>query len=70
MKTASATSQYLLHRAAEVDIDHIEAAFHQPQRRRRKNLRVGPHQLPAGRMLFIGNVQIMPIPPPRLKLPR
>ena len=68
MKSAPAAAQHFLHRAAEVDVDHVEAALDQPQCGRRELLRVGPHQLPAGRMLFVGDVQKVPIPPPRLQV--
>ena len=67
MKSAAATAQHLLHRAAEVDVDHIKAILDESQRGRREIRRIGAHQLPAGGMLFVRHVQEMPILAPRLQ---
>ncbi len=61
------TPQHFLHRAAKVDVDHIEPAFHQPQRGRREILGIGTHQLPRDRVFLLGHHQEMSIPAPRLQ---
>ena len=57
VKAAAAAAEHFLHRAAEVDVDHVEAALDQPQRGRAELLGLGAHELPADGMLFVGDVQ-------------
>ena len=68
MKAAATAAEYFLHGAAEIDVDHVEATFDQPDRGRPELFRIGAHELTAGRMLFLRDVQEMTIPPARLEL--
>jgi hypothetical protein len=45
------SAEDLLHGAAEVDVDDVEARLDQPHRRRREGVGVGAHQLAADGML-------------------
>ena len=59
MKSAAAPAQDFLDRASEVDVDHVEARFHQLGRPGGELFRLGPHQLPADRPFLVGHVQEM-----------
>ena len=52
-KPAAAASQHFFDRAAEVDVDDVEARLDQPQSGRPELLGIGPHQLPADGVLFV-----------------
>ncbi len=67
MKSAAAFAKHLLHRAAEVDVNHVEARLDQPRRPGRELLRLGPHQLPADGMLLVARIEAMPRPGPLLQ---
>src|SRR5262249_48698149 len=60
VKSATATPQNLLHRAAEIDVDHVEARLDELLCPERKLLGLGAHELPADRMLFVRDVKNMP----------
>ena len=53
-EAAPAAAQDLLHRAAEVDVDHVVALRHEPAGRRGEIVGVRPHQLAADGVLFLG----------------
>jgi hypothetical protein len=57
MIAASTTSQNLLHRAAEIDVDHIEPGGNQSPGAGGELLGFGSHQLAADRMIVVGQVQ-------------
>ena len=52
---AAAAAEHLLHRAAKVDVDHVEARRDEPPRRRREIVGIRPHQLPTDGMLVVGD---------------
>ena len=54
---APAASQHLLDRAAEVDVDAVEAGFDKATGGRSEVIGVGPHQLATDRVLFSGDCQ-------------
>ena len=56
-KSATATAEHFFHRAAEIDVDHVEARGHQALGRGGEIVGIGAHQLPADGMLFVGDVQ-------------
>tara|TARA_Y100001933_G_scaffold133062_1_gene132557 strand:- start:8966 stop:9442 length:477 start_codon:yes stop_codon:yes gene_type:complete len=60
VKPTATTTQHLLHRTAKIYINYIEACFHKPRRGWGKVVRIGTHQLPAHRVLLIGNMEILP----------
>ncbi len=61
---APAAAKHLLHRAAEVDVDHVEAGRHEPRRRGAEIVGIGPHQLPAHGVFFVAGAQVPIGPPP------
>ena len=68
MKTTPAAAQHFFHRAAEIDVDDVEATLDQLLSSRTKLARIGAHQLPADRMLVVGDVHKVVILPPRFHL--
>jgi len=63
MKPAPAAAEHFLHRASEVDVDHLEAGLHQRHGPGGELLRLGAHQLPTHRPLFRRVVQKTLRPP-------
>ena len=57
MKATTTPPQDFLDRAAKVDVDHVEASFHQSQCTGSKLLGFGAHQLSADWMFVIANVE-------------
>ena len=59
VEAAAATAEHLLHRAAEVDVDHVEPALDEPLGGGAELLGLGAHELAADGVLLVGDVQQM-----------
>ena len=59
-KPAPAAAQHLLHRAAEVQVDHVEAGLGKFERGGRKVFRIGAHQLCTDGVLFVRRADVPP----------
>ncbi len=59
MKPTPTSSKDFFDRAAKIDVDNIKTSLDQLHRTSSKLFWLGPHQLPANGMLFIGDMQKM-----------
>ncbi len=61
VKSTPATAENFFHRAAEVDVDDVEAGFDQLECAARELVRLGTHQLSADGAFVVGEMQEMAV---------